>query len=96
MLARPQSLHEFLLEQFSFNRCSDSMRSFGEYLIQHLDHNGRLQSMLPEIAQQFNRIYDQQLTMDEAEEVLRLIQQLEPAGVGARDHREMLLLQVKE
>lgn len=94
MLARPQSLHEHLLEQFSFNVCSDVMRSFGEYLIQHLNHNGRLQSMLPEIAQQFNRLYDQQISMEEAEEVLKLIQQLEPAGVGARDDREMLLLQV--
>ena len=94
MLARPQSIHEYLLEQFSFNRCSEVMRSFGEYLIQHLDHNGRLQSMLPEIAQQFNRLYDQQLTMEEANEVLKMIQRLEPAGVGARDHREMLLLQV--
>ena len=96
MLARPQSLHEYLLEQFSFNSLEDSLRQFGEYLIQHLDHNGRLQSLLAEICQQFNRVYDQELTHEQAEDVLRMIQKLDPPGVGARDHNEMLLLQITD
>ena len=96
MIARPQSLHEYLLEQFSFNSCSDAMRQYGEYLIQHLDHNGRLQSTLPEITQQFNRSYSQELSTEDAEAVLKMIQQLDPPGVGARDHREMLLLQLDD
>jgi len=96
MIARPQSLHEYLLEQFSFFSIAPVMRQFGEYLIQHLDHNGRMQSMLPEIAQQFNRLYEHQLTNEQAEEVLKMIQHSDPPGVGARDHREMLLLQVED
>ncbi|MEZ6033477.1 MAG: RNA polymerase factor sigma-54 [Planctomycetaceae bacterium] len=96
MVARPQSLHEYLLEQFSFFSLDHAMREFGEYLIQHLDHNGRMQSMLPEIAQQFNRLYDQKISMEQAEEILKLIQHLDPPGVGARDHREMLLLQIDD
>ena len=96
MLARPQSLQEYLLEQFSFFSIDHTQRQFGEYLVQHLDHNGRLQSMLPEIAQQYNRLYDHQLTMEQADEVLKMIQHLDPPGVGARDYREMLLLQVDE
>ena len=86
MTARPQSLHEYLLEQFSFNTLAEPLRQFGEYLIQHLDHNGRLQSLLAEISQQFNRIYEQHLTQEQAEEVLTLIQHLDPPGVGARGH----------
>ncbi|MEQ9408579.1 MAG: RNA polymerase factor sigma-54 [Fuerstiella sp.] len=96
MTARPQSLHEYLLEQFSFNSVGESSRQFAEYLIQHLDHNGRLQSLLPEICQQFNRVYDQHLTNEQAEEVLKMIQQLDPPGVGARDYSEMLLLQITD
>ena len=96
MTARPQSLHEYLLEQFSFNTLAEPLRQFGEYLIQHLDHNGRLQSLLAEICQQFNRVYDQQLTPEQAEEILTLIQHLDPPGVGARDHSEMLLLQITD
>jgi len=34
--------------------------------------------------------------MEQADEVLKMIQHLDPPGVGARDHREMLLLQVDE
>jgi RNA polymerase sigma-54 factor len=96
MVARPASLHEYLLEQFSFYRCDEAHRHFGEYLIQHLDHNGRLQSVLPELVQQFNRVYDEQLTMEHGEEVLKMIQALDPRGVGARDYREMLLLQLDD
>ncbi len=96
MTARPQSLHEYLLEQFSFNTLDEPLRQFGEYLIQHLDHNGRLQSLLAEIGQQFNRVYDQHLTQEQVEEILALIQHLDPPGVGARDHSEMLLLQITD
>ncbi len=96
MTARPQSLHEYLLEQFTFNSIDQTLRQFGEYLIQHLDHNGRLQSLLAEICQQFNRVYDQSLTNEQAEDVLVMIQQLDPPGVGARDYNEMLLLQITD
>ncbi len=96
MTARPQSLHEYLLEQFTFFTVDGTLRQFGEYLIQHLDHNGRLQSLLAEIAGQFNRVYDAAVTQEQAEEVLSMIQHLDPPGVGARDHREMLLLQIED
>ncbi len=96
MLARPQSLHEYLLEQFAFYSVLPTERQFGEYLIQHLDHNGRMQSLLPEVLQQYNRVYGEELTQERADKVLGLIQHLDPPGVGARDHREMLLLQVED
>lgn len=91
MTARPQSLHEYLLEQFAFYNCKSRVRNFGEYLIQNLDHNGRLQSNLAEIVQ----VYGRTVSMEDAQQALLLIQQLDPPGVGARDHREMLLLQIR-
>lgn len=96
MVARPQSLHEYLMEQFSFATVSEEEAQFGEFLIQHLDHNGRLQSLLAEIVQQFNRTWGYELTQEQAESVLAMIQKLDPPGVGARDNREMLLLQVTD
>jgi RNA polymerase sigma-54 factor len=87
--SRPQTLHDYLLEQFTYFDCSPRVRRFGEYLIQNLDHNGRLQSSLPEIAQVYGDV-----ALPEAEEALRLIQRLDPPGVGARDLRESLLLQI--
>lgn len=96
MTARPQSLHEYLLEQLAFHTLNETQRQFGEYLIQHLDHNGRLQSLLPEVCQQFNRAYQQELTNEQSEEVLQVIQRMDPPGVGARDQNEMLLLQITD
>lgn len=92
MVARPESLQDHLLEQFRFAECSDTVRAFGEYLIQNLDENGRLPSALPEIVQ----VYGEKISLDEAQIALSLIQKLEPRGVGARDHKECLLLQVTD
>jgi RNA polymerase sigma-54 factor len=91
MEARPQSLHDYLVEQFGFFNCSDEIRNFGEYLIQNLDHNGRLQGSLPEIVQ----VYGKPISHEAAQEALGLIQRLDPPGVGARDIRECLLLQIR-
>ncbi|MDA1164792.1 MAG: RNA polymerase factor sigma-54 [Planctomycetota bacterium] len=86
----PQTLHDYLLEQFHYFGLSADLRAFGEYLIQNLDHNGRLQSSLPEITQ----VYGGPITYEDATQVLERIQQLDPPGVGARDLKECLLLQL--
>lgn len=111
MVARPQSLHEYLLEQFSFFSCDPEIREFGEYLIQNLDPNGRLQSSLPEIAQVYGKPIGREaidaakqgqpldqvreLSLQAAQATLGMIQMLDPLGVGARDFKECLLLQVR-
>jgi RNA polymerase sigma-54 factor len=91
MEARPQSLHDNLIEQFHFFEMPQQVREFGEYLIQNLDNNGRLQSSLPEIVQ----VYEKTISLDDAQQALSLIQKLDPPGVGARDYKECLLLQVR-
>jgi RNA polymerase sigma-54 factor len=87
---RPQTLHEYLLDQFHYFDCPGIIREFGEYLIQNLDSNGRLQSTLPELVQVFGR----PISHEQAEKALKLIQKLDPPGVGARDLKECLLLQI--
>lgn len=86
--SRPQTLQEYLLEQFHCD-APDHLRAFGDFLIHHLDENGRLQTSLPELAAVFGGV-----TREEAEQTLRLIQKLDPPGVGARDLKECLLLQI--
>lgn len=90
LLGRPQTLQDYLLEQFRFFSCPDGVRSFGEFLIQNLDNNGRLPAGLPEMIQ----VYGMPVDPDDAEFALTLIQKLDPPGVGARDLKECLLLQV--
>ena len=55
MVSRPQSLQEYLIDQFRFFKCSPTVREFGEYLIQNLDNNGRIPSPLPEMIQVFGK-----------------------------------------
>ena len=88
----PQSLHEYLLEQFGFFGLRADLREFGEYLIQNLDDDGRLQSSLPEIVQ----VYGTKISFGDAQSVLKQIQKLDPIGVGARDLKECLLLQLTD
>src|ERR1700733_7322084 len=96
MEARPQSLHDSLVEQFHFFEMPPQVREFGEYLIQNLDNNGRLQSSLPEIVQAYSvQSNNKTITLEDAQQALSLIQKLDPPGVGARDYKECLLLQVK-
>jgi len=87
--SRPQTLHEHLLEQFHCD-APKHLRDFGDYLIHNLDENGRLQSSVAELAQ----VFGTNIPQEDSEQALKLIQQLDPPGVGARDLKECLLLQI--
>ncbi|QDU45999.1 RNA polymerase sigma-54 factor [Symmachiella dynata] len=106
--SRPESLQENLLEQFHFFNCSPAVREFGEFLIQNLDDNGRLpvnprgtpivgQNGAPhDSLQEMIEVYSVRISPDDAQTALSLIQKLEPRGVGARDLKECLLLQIDD
>jgi RNA polymerase sigma-54 factor len=82
------TLAESLLEQLHFlNLPPDTMR-VAEFLVGSLDDSGWLATPLEDVAQSLGRPFD------EVEKVLHVIQALEPAGVGARNLRECLLIQL--
>src|SRR5208282_3354977 len=58
--------------------------------VSYIDENGYLTSTLDELA----KTYEQPVTVAEMEEALRLVQKLDPPGVGARNLQECLLLQI--
>jgi len=89
---RPQSLHEYLLEQFGFYSVPHEIREFGEFVIQNLTATGRLPSPLAELI----HVYGKPVSEGDAQTALQLIQRLDPVGCGAMDARECLLLQVTE
>jgi RNA polymerase sigma-54 factor len=90
MASRPQSLQDYLDDQIAFLEASKQQVRFIRYLISNIDENGRLVTPLDELA----RSFDEPLTLAQAEEALHLLQKLDPPGVGARDTRECLLLQL--
>jgi RNA polymerase sigma-54 factor len=94
MPSRPQSLQDYLIEQFGFFSCPPEIREFAEFLIQNLDGNGRLPNSLEEMTQTFCHNSGKTISPDDALAALSMIQRLEPRGVGARDLKECFLLQI--
>lgn len=86
---RGVSLRDYLMAQVGVIAVSRAERAAINVIIGSLDDNGYLRADLAEIS----RISGQ--TAETVEKVLRVIQSLDPPGVGARDLRECLLLQAK-
>jgi RNA polymerase sigma-54 factor len=104
MASRPQSLQDYLSDQLSFLDLPAEQAQLVRYVITHIDDNGFLSvpdendperrhrrcPTLDELAQS----YEHTTTAAHVEEALHVIQKLDPPGVGARDTRECLLLQL--
>jgi RNA polymerase sigma-54 factor len=90
MASRPRSLHDDLADQLGFLDAEPAVRALAEYIIFNLDDNGYFHQDLAEIVRDFAG----DVTMEQAEEALALVQKLDPPGVGARNLRECLLLQL--
>src|SRR5262245_17026060 len=83
------TLAESLLEQLHFVELPKQYLALAEFIVGSLDDRGWLATPLAEIAQATGR------PIEECEKVLRVVQALEPVGVGARDLRECLLIQLE-
>jgi len=90
MAARPQSLQDYLGDQLAFLDATPEQMRLIRYLLTHIDEKGFLTGPLEEIGTG----YGQLLSPEQLEEALRILQKLDPPGVGARDLKECLLLQL--
>lgn len=96
--SRPQSLQEYLEEQLAYLEVSTEELELLKYVIAHIDSRGYLDAKAPagadpltELAKNFP---DREVSREEIEDALMSVQRLDPPGVGARDLKECLLLQV--
>ncbi len=89
-----QSLIDSLLEQLSMLDLDERRHTIATYIIGNLDENGYLQRDLQSISDDL--LFQQQLEVTplQLEDLLYEIQELDPAGVGARNLQECLLLQL--
>lgn len=94
--AEGESLSEFLLEQLRLRELPEKQVKIAEYIIGNLDDDGYLRRDLSAIADDL--VFQAGVEADEAEveQVLRIIQDFEPAGIGARDLKECLLIQLNK
>lgn len=90
------SFHEHLESQLSLRDLTEKQKILGEYIIGNIDEDGYLRRELINIVDDLAFLQNIETTEEELEEVLMVIQDLEPAGVGARSLRECLMLQMEK
>jgi len=88
------SFHENLMSQFSLRAENEKQLSLGEYIIGNIDEDGYLRREVNNMVDDLAFLQNITTTEEELDSILEIIQDLEPAGVGARDLRESLLLQL--
>jgi len=85
----PQGLSDHLGWQLSVTVCNETVQEIAEVIIGNLDENGYLTVSLEEIAKNGN------YQLEDVEEALAMVQEFDPLGVGARNLRECLLIQIR-
>src|SRR5215510_1445471 len=88
-LVAATSLQELLIEQVRESGLSEDLRPIAEMLIGNIDDYGYLKATVDELT------VSTSLPLDKIQEVLKVIQSFDPPGVGARDLRECLMLQLE-
>ena len=91
-----RSLQEYLVEQLGYRNLSERDMRLATFLVGSIDEDGYLRRELISISDDIAFTLGEDVTVAELEELLAVIHELEPAGVGARDLRECLLLQLKQ
>lgn len=89
------SFYDELKEQMGETNLTGRQAEIMEYLIGSLDENGWLTKDLSTISDELAIFHNIDAPVSEIEMVLKILQTFEPAGIGARDLRECLLLQIE-
>jgi len=90
--APSQSLHEYLAEQWGLVEAEEPVKKAGNMIIDYIDDRGYLTVRLEQLHNKDRRDF----AIDDLKQALELVQKLEPPGVGARDLRECLLIQMAQ
>src|SRR5262249_31988488 len=90
MASRPQSLQDYLTDQLPFLDLTAEQVRLCRFIITHIDQKGWMTVPLEELA----RSYDQPIGVAQVEDALRVVQKLDPPGVGAQNLEQCLLLQL--
>jgi RNA polymerase sigma-54 factor len=90
--AQEQSLHDSLKDQWRMVEADPLVKAAGDLIIDYLDGKGYLTVRL----EQLHNKDKHEFGLEHLQQALELVWKLEPAGVGARDLRECLLIQIRQ
>ena len=89
-----ESFYDKLMVQVGETELTERQRDIMEYLIGSLDDDGLLRKGLDAICDELAIYHNLDVTEQEIEVVLHLLQEFDPAGIGARSLQECLLIQI--
>ena len=90
-----ESFTQSLQEQLGYRNLTEHQYAVASFLIGSLDDDGYLRRSIDSIVDDLSFRANVETDEEEVLEMLRIIQEFDPAGVGARDLRECLLLQIR-
>lgn len=88
-IADNKSLKDYLYEQLYELRCEKKVKKIIEYMIESLNSNGYLENTIENICNELNS------NIEIVEYALEVLQGLEPVGIGSRNLKECLLIQLR-
>lgn len=94
-LADSVSLHDMLHDQLRLKNIADDVEELAEYVIGNVDHDGYLRREPESMVDDFMFQTGKQVSDDKMREAVATVQTLEPAGIGAANLQQCLLLQLE-
>ena len=91
-----QSFTQSLQEQLGYRNLTEHERTVASFIIGSLDEDGYLRRDIESLVDDLAFRAGVESSADEVEKMLHIIQEFEPSGVGARDLRECLLIQLED
>jgi RNA polymerase sigma-54 factor len=93
--AAGQSFTQHLMQQLNTYRLKESEKEIAKFLVGSVDESGYIRREIADIVDDLAFTQNVYTTEEAVESVLEKVQELDPAGVGARNLQECLLLQLK-
>ena len=90
-----ESFTQSLTEQLGFRNLSEHQHDIAAFIIGSLDEDGYLRRDIDSLVDDLAFRMNIETTPEEVEKMLHIIQEFDPPGIGARDLRECLLIQLK-
>jgi RNA polymerase sigma-54 factor len=90
--ALPQSLHDYLEDQWRMVEADEPVKKAGRLIIDYIDDRGYLSVRLEQLHNKDRTDFK----LEDLQKAIELIQRMDPAGVGARDLKECLLIQLHQ
>ena len=91
-----ESFHDYLLSQLHLKNLSEEKMKIGEYLVGNIDESGYMRREPETISDDLMFQYGLEIPVSTIHEILKVIHEMDPPGVGASNLQECLLVQIRK